>query len=41
LVTRLNAGEGSHKDLINWAREIEQISSLLDEKEMRWLELSE
>lgn len=41
LVTRLNAGEGSHEDLINWAREIEQISNLLDEKEMRWLELSE
>ncbi|KOY86086.1 ABC transporter [bacterium 336/3] len=41
LVEKLNVGEGSHEDLINWAKEIEQISSLLDEKEIRWLELSE
>jgi len=41
LVLKLNTGEGSHEDLSQWAKEIEQISSLIDEKEMRWLELSE
>lgn len=38
---KLNTGSSSHEELTNWAREIERIASILEEKEMRWLELSE
>jgi ABC transport system ATP-binding/permease protein len=40
LTEKLNAG-GSYDDLNDWAKTLEQISESLDEKEMRWLELSE
>lgn len=40
LIENLNKG-GSHDDLIKWAKEIEQITESLNDKEMRWLELSE
>ncbi|BDC98240.1 ABC-F family ATP-binding cassette domain-containing protein [Persicobacter psychrovividus] len=41
IVALMNAGTGSHEDLANWAKEIEEINDTLEEKEMRWLELSE
>jgi len=37
----LNAGEGSVEDFKNWSDEFKQVQDNLDEKEMRWLELSE
>jgi ABC transport system ATP-binding/permease protein len=40
LIQKLNGG-GSHEELTAWAREIEEITDSLGEKEMRWLELSE
>lgn len=40
LTEQLNGG-GSYEDLANWAKEIEKITSDLDEKELRWLEISE
>ncbi|TDB60847.1 ABC transporter ATP-binding protein [Arundinibacter roseus] len=40
LIQLLNAG-GTHEELTSWATEIEQISTQLADKEMRWLELSE
>lgn len=40
LIQKLNTG-GSHEDLTEWARAIEEIGDSLEEKEMRWLELSE
>lgn len=41
LTNQLSAGEGSHQEIAAWAKEIEQITESLDEKELRWLELSE
>ncbi len=40
-VTKLNQGSGDHEELTIWSKEIERITEQLDEKEMRWLELSE
>lgn len=40
LTERLNNG-GSYEDLAAWAKQIEEITDELDEKELRWLELSE
>lgn len=40
LIQKLNSG-GSHEELTEWANEIEEITNSLEEKEMRWLELSE
>lgn len=37
----LTKGEGSHDDFANWGKELDTIKEQLDEKEMRWLELSE
>jgi len=37
----LISGETDHKKLNDWSQEIERIQVSLDEKEMRWLELSE
>ncbi|MDP1728174.1 MAG: ABC-F family ATP-binding cassette domain-containing protein [Bacteroidota bacterium] len=41
LVNKLSAGSGNHEELTNWSKEIESINQQLDEKELRWLELSE
>ncbi len=41
LVDRLGRGEGDHQALLELSREIERITGLLEDKEMRWLELSE
>ena len=40
ITTKLNQG-GSYEDLAQWAKQIENINAELDNKEMRWLELSE
>ena len=40
LTQQLNSG-GSYEDLAKWAKEIEKIADELDEKELRWLEISE
>ncbi len=41
LIEQLNSGKGDHEELSKWAGEIETIGNTLDEKELRWLELSE
>ncbi|MDP4680798.1 MAG: ABC-F family ATP-binding cassette domain-containing protein [Cyclobacteriaceae bacterium] len=41
LTTKLNSGVTDHNELAAWSSEIETINSELEEKEMRWLELSE
>ncbi len=38
---KLSAGSGNHEDLMQWSRAVEEINALLDEKGMRWLQLSE
>ena len=40
LTEQLNSG-GSYEDLAKWAKEIENLTDELDEKELRWLEISE
>jgi ATP-binding cassette subfamily F protein uup len=40
ITEKMNAG-GSHKELSDWANEVERISNEIDEKTLRWLELSE
>jgi ATP-binding cassette subfamily F protein uup len=37
----LNSGETDHKKLSDWGKELESINEELNEKELRWLELSE
>ena len=41
LVEKMNKGQGNHEELTDWAEEIESLNNSLEEKEMRWLELSE
>ena len=41
LVNQLNEGIADHEELMRISKEIEQITEELEEKEMRWLELSE
>jgi ABC transport system ATP-binding/permease protein len=41
LLDKLNSGAGNHQDLITWAREIEDITTKINNLELRWLELSE
>ncbi len=41
LTNLLNSGTTDHKQLQQWADEVKQITDLLDEKTMRWMELSE
>ncbi len=41
LETKLSSGSNNHEDLINWGNELEQTKMALDEKGLRWLELSE
>ncbi len=38
---KMNQGQPGHQELIDWAQELEQINKTLEEKELRWLELSE
>jgi ATP-binding cassette subfamily F protein uup len=41
LIEKLNRGSGDFQLLADWAKEIEEIKNTLEEKELRWLELSE
>ncbi len=41
LIDKLNGGSTDHEELTAWSSAIEDITNQLDEKEMRWLELSE
>lgn len=41
LTAKLNQGTNDHQQLIQWSAEIELIIKQIDEKTMRWLELSE
>ena len=41
LMEKLNSGTGDHEALMLWSQEIELLSNQLEEKELRWLELSE
>ena len=38
---KLNSGSGNHEEPMEWSKEIEQITNQIEEKEYRWLELSE
>ncbi|PQA58640.1 ABC-F family ATP-binding cassette domain-containing protein [Siphonobacter curvatus] len=41
LTEQMNAGEGDYQQITLWAKEIEEINIQLEEKEFRWMELSE
>ena len=41
LIERLSKGSDDFQDLTAWAAEIERLKNSLEEKELRWLELSE
>lgn len=41
VVNKLNAGSNNHEELLAWGKEVEELTTLLDDKGMRWLELSE
>jgi ATP-binding cassette subfamily F protein uup len=41
LEKKLASGSNNHEDVIQWSSDFEEVKSKLDEKEMRWLELSE
>lgn len=41
LEKNLSSGSNNHEDIIKWAAEIKEIQNVLDEKELRWLELSD
>jgi len=41
LAERLNDGADNYQQISLWSKEIEEINHLLEEKELRWLELSE
>lgn len=38
---KLNSGNASHDELLKWSQRVEEIQDLLEEKELRWLELDE
>ncbi len=41
LLTLINSGSTDHEELSKWSAELGEINDELDEKELRWLELSE
>lgn len=41
LMGKINSGEDDYETLTGWSQELETVQNNLDEKEMRWLELSE
>ena len=41
LLEKMNSGNGSADELIEWSNRYQEVSTLLDDKSMRWLELSE
>ncbi|NJN25412.1 MAG: ABC-F family ATP-binding cassette domain-containing protein [Cyclobacteriaceae bacterium] len=41
IIAKMNKGSENHEELMTWAAQIEDLSTQLEHKEMRWLELSE
>lgn len=41
LIEKMNSGAGSSQELTDWSHRYQEVESSLDEKSMRWLELSE
>ena len=41
LLDQMNSGEGTSEQLMQWGQRYQEVSETLDEKSMRWLELSE
>lgn len=41
LLEKMNSGNGTADELIEWSNRYQEVSTLLDDKSMRWLELSE
>ena len=41
LIEKMNSGAGTPQELTDWSRHYQEVESSLDEKSMRWLELSE
>ncbi|MBQ9434498.1 MAG: ABC-F family ATP-binding cassette domain-containing protein [Bacteroidales bacterium] len=41
LLDQMNSGEGTAEQLMQWGQRYQEVSETLDEKSMRWLELSE
>ena len=41
LTENLQSGSSNHEDLRQWGTRLQQVIDLIDEKSMRWLELSE
>ena len=41
LIEKMNSGAGTSQELTDWSRRYQEVESSLDEKSMRWLELSE
>jgi ATP-binding cassette subfamily F protein uup len=41
IIDRMNYGTENHEELLSWAKETERLTALIEQKEMRWLELSE
>ncbi|MFA0960699.1 ABC-F family ATP-binding cassette domain-containing protein [Roseivirga sp. BDSF3-8] len=41
LIQKINSGEEDYEKLTGWSQELETLQEQLDEKELRWLELSE
>ena len=41
LIEKMNSGAGSSQELTDWSRRYQEVEASLDEKSMRWLELSE
>ncbi|MCX6290974.1 MAG: ABC-F family ATP-binding cassette domain-containing protein [Bacteroidetes bacterium] len=37
----LNSGNGTHEELLQWSNRYQEVSSLVDEKSLRWMVLSE
>lgn len=41
LITKLNQGSNDHQELAQWSSAIKDLTNQIDEKELKWLELSE
>ncbi len=41
LIEKMNSGTGTSQELTDWSRRYQEVETSLDEKSMRWLELSE
>ncbi len=41
LIEKMNSGAGTSQELTDWSRRYQEVENALDEKSMRWLELSE